>query len=83
MRTIAIFGARPWIFRNLWCIRTDKGRESIFCDFVQTFFMDGPLLWSIAQTDANRLLQSMNNSVVNPRYIQHLHQYLQGLGKYI
>jgi len=40
---------------NLWCIRTDKvgrvvelvrifsDRGSIFCDFVRTHFMDGPL----------------------------------------
>jgi len=45
------------VFRTLWCARTDKGgkglsqcghfadkgvRESIFCDFVRTSFMDGP-----------------------------------------
>jgi len=29
------------IFRNLWCVRTDK-RESIFRDFVRTSFMDAP-----------------------------------------
>jgi len=43
-----------WIFRNLWCVRTDKevepvrtffgqgGRGSILRDFVRTSFMDVP-----------------------------------------
>jgi len=44
------------IFRNLWCVRTDKvggglskyghfadkGMGVNFCDFVRTSFMDGP-----------------------------------------
>jgi len=28
MRTSALFGAKTRIFRNLWCIRTDKGGAS-------------------------------------------------------
>jgi len=48
-----LFGAKPHrIFRNLWCVRTDKGplsqceqwgRELIIRNFVGTSFMDGPL----------------------------------------
>jgi len=30
------------IFRNLWCVRTDRGEGSIFRDFVRTSFTDGP-----------------------------------------
>jgi len=48
-------GKKLRIFRNLWCVRTNKGlsqfgnfadkreKRSIFCDFVRTSFMDGPL----------------------------------------
>jgi len=52
MRTSALFGAKYLeIFRNLWCIRKDKGGRgscadrgggSIFRDFVRTSFMDAP-----------------------------------------
>jgi len=65
MRTSAIFLRRPHffvqtrrIFRNIWCVRTNKDGEkgevervrtffgqevlSMFRDFVRTFFMDGP-----------------------------------------
>jgi len=59
MWTSALFDAKKlWIFRNLWFVRTrwkglsqcrqfaDKGEGSIFCNFVRTSFMDGPL-WKI------------------------------------
>jgi len=49
-----LFVKKSWIFQNLWCVHTDKGERglsqfgqgeegSIFRDFVQAFFMDGPL----------------------------------------
>jgi len=54
MRTFALFCAKKlWIFQNLCCVDTkggepphghsaDKGRGSIFRNFVRTSFMDGP-----------------------------------------
>jgi len=56
MGTSSLFGAKNiGFFRNLWCVRTDKGGwasadnwswESFFHDFVRTSFMDCPLsLW--------------------------------------
>jgi len=57
MRTSALLVKKLQIFRNLLYVRTDKrgggepvrtfcgqiGRGLIFCDFVLTSFMDGPL----------------------------------------
>jgi len=45
MRTSALFGVKKiQIFRNLWCVRTDKvGEGSNFRDLMRTSFMDGPL----------------------------------------
>jgi len=63
MRTSALWCKILRNFRNLWCVRTDKGRGglsqcghfvnkvvgvSIFRDFVQMSFLDGPwpeLFW--------------------------------------
>jgi len=50
MRTTALFGAKPQIFQNEWCVHmskggatADKGEGLIFGDFVRTSFMDGSL----------------------------------------
>jgi len=48
MRTSALLVQKPRIFRNLWCVRTDKENEPVrtmgvgsgFRDFAQKSFMD-------------------------------------------
>jgi len=48
MRTSALFGAKHQIFRNLGCVRTDKGGRGLSQygqeeeGVVRTSFMDGP-----------------------------------------
>jgi len=42
MRTSAVFGAKNFGFFGIYDVSARTRRGSIFCDFVQTSFMDGP-----------------------------------------
>jgi len=64
MQTSALFGANDLVFFEIYgvsALHTDKWEgESIFCDFVRTSFMDGPLRKFLEKQLLDCLLYSLN-----------------------
>jgi len=57
------------IFRNLWCIRTDKGKGSIFSDLVRTSFLDGALRFGVLQRVSTIFTSNRNFRVFSKEQI--------------
>jgi len=53
MRTSAFFVQKLRIFRNLWCVRTDKGEKGQFLRFCADDFYGWPLKQFLVFLDRN------------------------------